>query len=79
VVSPVEAMVQERSGQLAPQPAFRLPGGNLNIPTRLRQVDPNIGAAIKPAQAAMHNPGSDLFIFDEDETEIPSFIRKQAN
>ena len=79
VVSPVEAMVQERGGQPAPQQPCRLPGGNTTVPTHLRQADPNIGAAIKPAQAALHNPGSDLFIFDEDETEIPSFIRKQAN
>lgn len=79
VVSPVEAMVQERGGQHPPQQTFRSPGGNLNIPTHLRQSDPSIGASVKPSQAAMHNPGSDLFIFDEDETEIPSFIRKQAN
>lgn len=79
VASPVENMVQERSGQPMERASFRSPGGNLNIPTHMRQSDPNLGLGIKPAQAATHNPGSDLFIFDEDETEIPSFIRKQAN
>lgn len=79
VASPVEAMVHERGGQPVEKAAFRSPGGNLNIPTHLRQSDPNLGLGIKPAQAAAHNPGADLFIFDEDEAEIPSFIRKQAN
>ncbi len=47
------------------------PGGDLNTPTIVRLN--------KPAQTIAHNPGDDLFIFDGDESEIPSFIRKQAN
>jgi cell division protein FtsZ len=30
-------------------------------------------------RASAHTPGEDDFIFDEDDFETPSFIRKQAN
>ncbi len=56
------------------------PGGNLDIPTILRQKDPTIGMSARAPRLGAHNPGEDDFIFgDDDEFEIPSFIRKQAN
>ncbi len=52
------------------------PQGNFNVPAYLRKPAP----ATAPApRASAHNPGEDDFIFDEDEFETPSFIRKQAN
>ena len=55
------------------QPA---PQGNFNVPAYLRKPAP---AAAPAPRASAHNPGEDDFIFDEDEFETPSFIRKQAN
>lgn len=46
---------------------------NYNVPAYLRKTPPN-----SVGQTA-HSPGEDDFIFDEDEFETPSFIRKQAN
>ncbi len=55
----------------------RAPGGNpnFNVPAYVR----NQPAAHNPGRPTAHNPGEDDFIFDEDEFETPSFIRKQAN
>ena len=66
-------------------------GNDRNIPSYLRKPDQAPAApaapvrqkappapAAAPAQAA-HTPGADAFIFDEDEFEIPSFMRRQAN
>ncbi|MCL1939088.1 MAG: cell division protein FtsZ [Desulfovibrionaceae bacterium] len=51
--------------------------GNFNVPAYLRKPSP---AAPAPAPRTNgHNPGEDDFIFDEDDFETPSFIRKQAN
>lgn len=59
------------------QSAFRQPqGGNFNVPTYLRKAAPVAAPSARPGG---HNPGEDDFIFDEDEFETPSFIRKQAN
>ena len=52
------------------------PQGNFNVPAYLRKPAP---AAAPAPRASGHNPGEDDFIFDEDEFETPSFIRKQAN
>ncbi|MDL2266498.1 cell division protein FtsZ [Desulfovibrio sp. OttesenSCG-928-G15] len=52
------------------------PPGNLNVPTYLRKPAPGIPSA---PRASAHAPGEDDFIFDEDDFETPSFIRKQAN
>ena len=52
------------------------PQGNFNVPAYLRKPAP---AAAPAPRASAHNPGEDDFIFDEDEFETPSFIRKQAN
>lgn len=50
---------------------------NYNVPAYLRKPAP-AGVGGQP-RAGGHNPGEDDFIFDEDEFETPSFIRKQAN
>lgn len=77
--SPMEALAAARASQSqvqAPKPGV---GGNINVPAYRRREDPSIGLGIKPVQSVGHHPGEDDFIFDEDEMEIPSFIRKQAN
>lgn len=49
---------------------------NYTVPAYLRKPAP----ATAPAQrSGGHSPGEDDFIFDEDDFETPSFIRKQAN
>ena len=63
------SLQQVVSRQVAPQ-------GNFNVPAYLRKPAP---AAAPAPRASGHNPGEDDFIFDEDEFETPSFIRKQAN
>jgi cell division protein FtsZ len=50
--------------------------GNFNVPAYLRKPSPHGSPAMR---AGGHSPGEDDFIFDEDEFETPSFIRKQAN
>ena len=50
--------------------------GNYNVPAYLRKPAP---AGVGQPRVSQHNPGEDDFIFDEDEFETPSFIRKQAN
>jgi cell division protein FtsZ len=50
--------------------------GNFNVPAYLRKPSPTPAPA---PRANGHNPGEDDFIFDEDDFETPSFIRKQAN
>ncbi len=56
----------------------RVPTGNAgyNVPAYVRQQSM---AGHNPGRPVAHNPGEDDFIFDEDEFETPSFIRKQAN
>ena len=63
------SLQQVVSRQAAPQ-------GNFNVPAYLRKPAP---AAAPVPRTSGHNPGEDDFIFDEDEFETPSFIRKQAN
>ncbi len=53
---------------------------NMNIPTYLRKN----GAALAPQEPrengkAVHAPGEDDFVFEEEEFEIPAFIRRQAD
>lgn len=51
-----------------------------SIPAYLRKQGQAAATAQQAAQAAGgHAPGEEDFIFDEDEFEIPSFIRKQAD
>ena len=42
------------------------------MPTFLRDRD-------QMTKQATHNPGREEFIFEEEEIELPTFIRKQAN
>ena len=72
--APIELYGRGGAGQ---QRASFAPGGDVNVPTYMRQDNPGLG--IKPVQTIGHAPGEDDFIFDEDDMEIPSFIRKQAN
>ncbi len=51
---------------------------NLNVPAYLRRQSPAGGGSVGGRTNA-HAPGEDEFIFDEDDFETPSFIRKQAN
>ncbi len=48
-----------------------------NIPAYLRRQSQVAQTAHQAANA--HQPGEDDFVFDEDEFEIPSFIRRQAD
>ncbi len=77
---------QPRGGQARPQTQQQQPprmnsrrplsDEDLNIPSYLRfkkSQEENMGGMNH------HAPGEDDFIFDEDEFEIPSFIRKQAD
>ena len=51
--------------------------GDLQVPAYIRNKPSHVPA---PApRVAGHNPGGDDFIFEEDDFETPSFIRKQAN
>ena len=49
---------------------------NYTVPAYLRKPAP---AAAPVQRSGGHSPGEDDFIFDEDDFETPSFIRKQAN
>ncbi len=65
-------------------PGERMFGGDRNIPSYLRKGEPAAAAApaARPAQAGAaqtHAPGEMTFTFDDDEFEIPSFMRRQAN
>ncbi len=55
----------------SPRPIRSFDGGNRDIPAVLRTKGKD---TTRP-----HAPGEDDFIFDDDEFEIPSFIRKQAD
>lgn len=49
---------------------------HFTVPTYLRKPASTLAAA---PRVSGHSPGEDDFIFDEDDFETPSFIRKQAN
>ena len=68
----VDETLQRAVSRQAPQSG----GSNFNVPTYLRKSAP---AAAPAPRGGMHSPGEDDFIFDEDDFETPSFIRKQAN
>ena len=55
--------------------------GNFNVPAYLRKPSPATPApgSGPGSRTNGHSPGEDDFIFDEDDFETPSFIRKQAN
>lgn len=77
--SPIEIISSNHNAGMSQIRHGVTPGGNYDVPTIVRSVDPTIGLSIKPVQSAGHIPGSDDFIYEEDEMEIPSFIRRQAN
>ncbi len=55
---------------------------NTAYPMGMSEDDTNIPAYIRnhaKNQARTHNPGSNDFVFSEDETELPTFIHRQAN
>ncbi len=80
---------QPQPQQSAPQPTMRprpRPASlgeaddDLNIPAYLRyKKNQDEAPKAKVQQVNGHAPGEDDFIFDEDDFEIPSFIRKQAD
>ncbi len=67
-VSLQQAVMRPGQQQTAP--------GNYNVPAYLRKQSP---APAPVSRNGAHAPGEDDFIFDEDDFETPSFIRKQAN
>ncbi len=76
----IKAPVEQYFGQAAP---------SRSIPPYLNkpEADPRSLGTARPAPHGLQNgaaprahvPGGEAFIFDEDEFEIPSFMRKQAN
>lgn len=68
---------QQEAAQQRPRPRQAAVSGedDWNIPAYLRKKPQDVGAG----QHKAHNPGEDDFVFDEEEFEIPSFIRKQAD
>jgi cell division protein FtsZ len=68
---------QQEAAQQRPRPRQAAVSGedDWNIPAYLRKKPQDAGAS----QHKAHNPGEDDFVFDEEEFEIPSFIRKQAD
>ncbi len=51
-------------------------------PYGMNESDPNIPAYLRnrlKQQKRAHTPGADEFLFSEDETELPTFIHRQAN
>ena len=54
-----------------PRPVRSFDAGNRDIPSVVRVKNNDFGRS--------HAPGENDFVFDEDELEIPSFIRKQAD
>jgi len=49
-----------------------------NLPTDLN-VNFSVPTMVRTTGLSKHKPGSEDFIFDEEEIELPTFIRKQAN
>ena len=49
-----------------------------SLPSELRRP---VQTSMEPKRSAMHTPGEDTFVFDvnDDEMEIPAFIRRQAD
>ena len=70
-----EAAHQERSVRPASrrEAVQRWHGGNDDLPAYLRRGTPD------PQLRRPHRPGHDDFIYDEDDFEIPTFIRSQPN
>lgn len=73
----IDSFVTPDSG-IEPRPRFRphhidnISEEALHTPTYLRRH-------MEKEQQSLHAPGQDDFTFDEEEIELPTFIRKQAN
>jgi cell division protein FtsZ len=61
-----------------PRPVRSYAEGNRDVPSVMRRQG-NTRAAVRETPRNSHAPGENDFVFDEDEFEIPSFIRKQAD
>ena len=61
-----------------PRPVRNYADGNRDVPAVMR-MQGGARAATREAARGNHAPGENDFVFDEDEFEIPSFIRKQAD
>jgi cell division protein FtsZ len=80
---PARETMREPAREMAsprPRPTAKSGGADddWNIPAFVRRQQRKEEAPAS-AQLSAHAPGEDDFIFDEDEFEIPSFIRKQAD
>lgn len=84
VQQPYQQQTQQRpqQGQQAQQQAYAPRGlaafgdEDRNIPAYLRKQNQTQSGM---GRGTPHNPGGDDFVFDEDEFELPAFIRKQAD
>lgn len=65
------ANISGEEGVGTPRPVRNFDGGNRDIPAVVRAKPKDMPRS--------HAPGENDFIFEEDEFEIPSFIRKQAD
>ena len=70
--------LQGEEGVGVPRPVRSYADGNRDVPAVMR-MQGGARAATREAQRGNHAPGENDFVFDEDEFEIPSFIRKQAD
>ena len=61
-----------------PRPVRNYADGNRDVPAVMR-MQGGARAATREGARGNHAPGENDFVFDEDEFEIPSFIRKQAD
>ena len=75
-----EAPQEAHAGQMAsPRERYGAPHQDLTIPAYLRRGRKGASDPAPVAQYRAHTPGSEDFIFDEDEFEVPAFIRMQAD
>ena len=70
--------LQGEEGVGVPRPVRGYADGNRDVPAVMR-MQGNARSAVREAARGGHAPGENDFVFDEDEFEIPSFIRKQAD
>jgi cell division protein FtsZ len=87
-IAPREPELRQESPRDAAQPHVASPRterimathhNDLTIPAYLRRGRKNNPDPAGIAQYKTHTPGSEDFVFDEDEFEVPAFIRMQAD
>ncbi len=76
--SPAGSWSLGEEGVGMPRPVRSYAEGNRDVPSVMR-MQPGTRPAPREAARGSHAPGENDFVFDEDEFEIPSFIRKQAD